>query len=479
MRGIDIYQGDGNPLKAVPAKAYKESDFVIIKATQGVSYKHTAYFTSMAKKVLQDDKLCGAYHFAEGWEPKREADYFISIVKPYIGKIILCLDWEEHIGSGKKNRSWGNKTWCKQFIDRVKEKTGVTCFLYCGDEGCKQNVSLANKIPLWFAGYPKNENSWTVPKFSYKIEPWKYTIWQFTSGKEKCDRNTTALTEAQWKAYAKGEEVVAVSKETTLRKKVVDNLIMLKGVQEGGAEHKMIIKTFNDSKLCPRYEMTTKDAWCATTVSYAFIVAKLAGKPGSGALCQFVECSCSKMIELGKKQDIFVENDAYVPKTGDVIFYDWQDSGNGDNKGTPDHVGLVVSVKNNIITVIEGNKNDAVGTREIKVNAKTIRGFITPKYADYVKKTPTKKAYTGKLPKLPSRGYFKYGDGIISLPSMRDQIELVQKALNWAIGSGLVTDGKYGKKTKAAVEKLQQKNKLPVNGCFGNKCLAVIQNMKK
>lgn len=479
MKGIDIYQGDGNPLKAVPAKAYKDSDFVIIKATQGVSYKYTSYFTGMIKKALQDNKLCGAYHYAEGNDPIKEADYFLSIVKSYVGKIILCLDWEESIGSGKKNKAWGNKTWCKRFIDRVKEKTGITCFLYTGQEGCKQNTTLVDKVPLWFAGYPKNENSWTVPKFSYNISPWKYTIWQFTSGKEKCDRNTTELTEAQWKAYAKGEEVVTVSKETTLRKKVVDNLTMLKGIQEGSAEHKMIIKTFNDSKLCQRYEMTTEDAWCATTVSYAFIVSKLAGKPGSGALCQFVECSCAKMVELGKKQGIFVENDAYVPKTGDVIFYDWQDSGVGDNKGNPDHVGLVVSVKNNVITVIEGNKNDAVGTRDIRVNAKTIRGFIAPKYADYVEKTPAKKGYTGKLPTLPSRGYFKFGDGMIALRNEKEQIRRVQNVLNWAIGSGLVIDGKYGLKTQIAVEKLQKKYKLPVNGCFGNKCLTVIKNMKK
>ena len=95
---------------------------------------------------------------------------------------------------------------------------------------------------------------------------------------------------------------------------------------------------------------------------------KLAGKPGSGALCQFVECSCAKMIELGKKQGIFVENDAYVPSKGDVIFYDWQDSGKGDDKGTPDHVGIVEYIKDGNIRVVEGNKNDAVGERTIKIN---------------------------------------------------------------------------------------------------------------
>lgn len=166
----------------------------------------------------------------------------------------------------------------------------------------------------------------------------------------------------------------------TDREKVVNNLTMLKGIKEGSAEHKMIIKKFNDSKLCTRYKMTVNDAWCATSVSYAFIVAKLAGKPGSDALFQCVECSCARMIELGKKQGIFVEKDNYVPSKGDVIFYDWQDSAEGDNKGTPDHVGIVEYVNGDYIHVIEGNKNDTVGERTIKVNGKYIRGFIVPKY---------------------------------------------------------------------------------------------------
>lgn len=477
MRGIDIYHGDGNPLKATPSKAYNESDFVIVKATQGTSYKYTSYFTTMAKKVINDKKLLGAYHYAAGGDPKKEADYFISIVKNYIGRAILCLDWEKI-----QNKEWGSKTWCTTFINRVKEKTGVTCFLYTGLDGCRHNKTLVGKVPLWFAGYPKNENSWTVPKFKYDLGEWKkYAIWQFTSGKEKCDRNTTALTSAEWTAYAKGQPIVKKTgfTESELRNKVVNVLTQLKGIKEGNAEHKIIINTFNASELCTRYKMTIKDAWCATAVSFAFIVTKLAGKPGSGALFQCVECSCAKMIELGKKQGIFVERDSYVPSVGDVIFYDWQDNGIGDNTGNPDHVGIVEKVVDNIIYVIEGNKNDSIAERKIAVNGKTIRGFIVPNYAQYAKKVESKKSYTGKLPTLPTRGYFKYGDGMTTLKNEKDQIMLIQKALNWAIGSGLVIDGEYGKKTKGAVEKLQRKNNLPVNGCYGKKCQSVIKNMKK
>lgn len=192
--------------------------------------------------------------------------------------------------------------------------------------------------------------------------------------------------------------------ETQLREKVVKNLTMLKGVEEHSSEHKMIIDTFNKSKLCSRYKMTTDDAWCATAVSYAFIISNLAGKPGSGSLFECVECSCAQMIELGKKQKIFEESDSYIPSKGDVIFYDWQDSGNGDNKGTPDHVGIVISVGDGVIKVIEGNKNDQIGERSIKVNGKFIRGFLAPKYSKFSTKE-TKPKTTSYYPKYNGGGW--------------------------------------------------------------------------
>ena len=95
-----------------------------------------------------------------------------------------------------------------------------------------------------------------------------------------------------------------------------------------------------------------------------------------------MECSCGRMIELLQKKGIWEENDAYIPKAGDILFYDWQDSGKGDNTGWPDHVGIVESVENGHITVIEGNLNNTVGRREIAVNARYIRGYGVPEYEE-------------------------------------------------------------------------------------------------
>ena len=192
------------------------------------------------------------------------------------------------------------------------------------------------------------------------------------------------------------EEKAEKKEPARTRDDVVKCLEMLKGITEGSQSHKLIIDTFNKSGLCTRYKMTLKDPWCATTVSFAFIVNKLAGRLGSGAVFQCVECSCAKMVELAKKQGIWKESDSYIPQKGDVIMYDWQDSGVGDNKGTPDHVGIVVSVKDGVIKVIEGNYKDSIGERSIKVNGKNIRGFILPKYPQDAAQKPQKAAEATK-----------------------------------------------------------------------------------
>ena len=93
------------------------------------------------------------------------------------------------------------------------------------------------------------------------------------------------------------------------------------------------------------------------------------------------ECGCEKMIERFKAIGCFVENDDYNPAIGDIIFYDWEDNGKGDNTGWSDHVGIIEKIGIKNFTVIEGNKNNAVGRRTVKINDKYIRGFGVPAYS--------------------------------------------------------------------------------------------------
>lgn len=163
--------------------------------------------------------------------------------------------------------------------------------------------------------------------------------------------------------------------ETQLRNHYVDTLRGWIGAKEGDELHKRIIKTYNSLKPLPfGYRMTYKDPWCAATVSAAAIEAGLTD-------IIFRECSCTRMIELFKKNGRWIEDDGYIPQPGDLIFYDWDDTGKGDCTGNPEHVGVVERVANGQITVIEGNYKDAVKRRTIPINARYIRGYGCPDYA--------------------------------------------------------------------------------------------------
>lgn len=163
--------------------------------------------------------------------------------------------------------------------------------------------------------------------------------------------------------------------EQELRNKVVDIAQSWLGCKEADGSHRQIIDVYNShAPLARGYKMSYSDAWCAAYASAVFIRAELTDIAPT-------ECSCSRMIALYKDLGCWQENDACVPQPGDLIMYDWDDTGKGDCKGNPEHVGIVVSVSGSKIKVIEGNKSDAVGYRTVQVNGRYIRGYCLPDYA--------------------------------------------------------------------------------------------------
>ena len=163
--------------------------------------------------------------------------------------------------------------------------------------------------------------------------------------------------------------------EKQLRQNTVAIFESWAGVNESDGSHLQIINIYNSHTPLPRgYKVKSTDAWCAVSVSAVGIQA------GMTDIIP-VECGCGEQIKLFQQMGRWQEADDYVPDVADVIYYDWDDNGKGDNTGWPDHVGMVVSVSGSTIRVIEGNKSDAVGYREIAVNGKNIRGYGLPDYA--------------------------------------------------------------------------------------------------
>ena len=264
--------------------------------------------------------------------------------------------------------------------------------------------------------------------------------------------------------------------ENQLRSHVVSIMKGWLGWSEANGKHKKIIDIYNGHKpLAQGYKVKYTDEWCATTVSAAFIVAGLTD-------IGFTECSCSRMINLYKAKGRWEEKDSYIPKIGDIIMYDWNGNGIGDNAGAPDHVGIVASVNGNKLTIIEGNKNESVAYRTMEVNGRFIRGYCLPDYASKASKpvdvistvTYSKEAFIRDI----QEAFGATVDGIAGPETLNSTITLsailnrkhksvraVQRRLaNLGYTSVGKIDGIAGVKFTQAVKEFQRKNGCVVDG---------------
>ena len=162
--------------------------------------------------------------------------------------------------------------------------------------------------------------------------------------------------------------------ENELRKLFVSTAESYLGCKESDGSHKVIIDLYNKNKPSGYYTMRYTDPWCATFVS------AVSAALGLTDIIP-MECGCERQINLFKALGRWQEDESIKPELGDIIFYDWNDNGYGDNTGFSDHVGIVAKVDGNTLTIIEGNVDNKVGYRTIANNARYIRGYGKPDYA--------------------------------------------------------------------------------------------------
>ena len=264
--------------------------------------------------------------------------------------------------------------------------------------------------------------------------------------------------------------------ENELRQAVVAQARTWLGCNEYDGTHRPIIDLYNKFKRPGDYTMTYYDPWCAaftSAVGMAVAVAhSLACKP-----YELIPSSaaCDPKIAQYKAMGRWVEDDSYLPSPGDEIFYDWEDSGYGDDQGSSDHVGLVTDVDKvtGDITVIEGNKSDSVCYRNIRRDGRYIRGYGLPDYAKYAdggddpqqEPTPEPQPTPTQGIQLPT---LRQGDG------MNNPNECVRAAQLLLIGRGFRcgpwgADGEFGSATYGAVYMFQQAKGLYVDGVIGDK----------
>lgn len=267
--------------------------------------------------------------------------------------------------------------------------------------------------------------------------------------------------------------------EKKIRELIVDTAEAWVGTKQGDINHKKIVAGYNNITPLPNdYALKLSDPWCARFVSFISSVLNLTDYI-------LPECSCNRMIKLYKAKNQWVEDDAYVPDMGDILFYAWKDNGVGDCELEADHVGIVKEVKNNIIYVIEGNYSKQVKIRQIKVNGKYIRGFATPDYKtasknyNFKKKVtikPTKTTTTtsktdttittGKILTIASTvPYLKSGDKNEAVKVM----QTVLVYLGFSCGTS-GADGSFGPATVKAVKAYQKAVGITQDGICGKDC---------
>lgn len=172
-----------------------------------------------------------------------------------------------------------------------------------------------------------------------------------------------------WGFYRKVPE-----EEAALRMKLVNTAADYLGCREENGTHCKIIDIYNTHEpLAMDYLVQYTDSWCSTFVSAMAI---------KSDLTQIIptECGCQRHIALFQELGRWEENDNAIPAPGDLIFYDWDVTRQNDSTGWSDHVGIVVGIKYPFIKVIEGNKDDSVSYRILRIGDKTIRGYGMPDY---------------------------------------------------------------------------------------------------
>ena len=163
--------------------------------------------------------------------------------------------------------------------------------------------------------------------------------------------------------------------EAARRDTVVNTAVSWLGCRESDNSHIPIVDIYNSHEPLARgYAVQYDDEWCST---YASAIAIQCG------LTDIIptECGCERQIWLFMDINAWEESDDYIPLPGDYIFYSKENGNRGDNIGWAEHIGIVVGVWKDWIKVIEGNKDDAVSYRYIRVGDWIIRGYGVPDYA--------------------------------------------------------------------------------------------------
>lgn len=132
-----------------------------------------------------------------------------------------------------------------------------------------------------------------------------------------------------------------------------------------------LILTYGNSgsKYCSYFDKTFIFPWCMAYVTY--IMREIAKIPEFPKLTSCTEFTNSNFARKLKNKSF------ETAEIGDIILYNW------DNDSSQDHTGIVISNKNGILGVVEGNYGDKpcdetnVATRTLNIAEYRNKGFLS------------------------------------------------------------------------------------------------------
>ena len=245
---------------------------------------------------------------------------------------------------------------------------------YVGSDGSwEKDKKKEDPVPIGkHIGWVKSGNTWYYFNAQGQMvkNAWAGNYWLGSDGKMATN---SWVDNNRYFVGSDGAWVQNPTNNTNLNR-VLDIARSYLGVETGSREHKKIVDAYNSVDPKPvGYTANYQDDWCDIFVTTVYQQAGLSDLIGR-------ECGVQRHIGIMEKKGIW--KGRTQPKVGDIVTFDW------DGGGWADHIGIVESVNNGVITTIEGNSSLYAGsTAKTKVNRKTydwnsryIKGYARPAY---------------------------------------------------------------------------------------------------
>lgn len=142
--GIDVSNNNGE----VNLRSFSGLDFVVAKATQGLSFNDYtySYYYNQSHSL---SKYFGAYHFADpSTSASVNAIHFLETVKPVSG-MMLWLDYEEFLSSPAEDAKWINSFMSEAGKMHKGIKIGLYSYLY----GMIRLIEAGVRAPSYWLAY--------------------------------------------------------------------------------------------------------------------------------------------------------------------------------------------------------------------------------------------------------------------------------------------------------------------------------------